>query len=124
LSVVQEYGVRLLDQIEQWEKGSQKHENIRLAMIAGNQREAEEMFPEFFKEPTGTGPTVVDLEAQAAADAFVADPEAAIDFTEVVWTPTTEEAYEEMVRLMTEAADEEEASGAGEPEVEQDREWV
>lgn len=82
-----------------------------MALITSGQREAEEVFPEYFKP----------IEADASADAIL-DPENGIDFSEVVYTETTEEQYQEYLRMMEEAEQDESASEAGEPE--HDGEWV
>ena len=111
--------VRILDQLSQWEKEKSARQAMLNALMASGKFDAATIFPEQFGPPTEE----VDASAQAAADAFVDDPEAAIDFSEVVWTPTTEEAYLEMVRLMEAAEDEDEADlMVGEPQ--QDGEWV
>jgi hypothetical protein len=112
----------MLDQLSQWEKEKTSRQAMLNALMASGKFDASTIFPEHF----GPGPEEVNASAQAAADAYVDDPEAAIDFSEVVWTPTTEEAYLEMVRLMEEAAGEDEDDETlpmvGEPQ--QDGEWV
>lgn len=82
-----------------------------MALVTSGQREAEDIFPEYFKP----------IEAEASADAIL-DPENGIDFTEVVYTETTEEQYQEYLRQMMEAEQSESEAQAGEPE--HDGEWV
>lgn len=94
--------------MDQWEKTSRDNRELRLALVAGGQRTPEEMFPEVF------GPA----ETTQVPEAFE-DPEAAIDFSGVVYEPMTEEAYQAYEALLMEAED-----GVSTEEVEQDAEWV
>lgn len=75
--------------IDQWEKNSREDREMRLALVAGGHRTPEEMFPERFGQAAETTPQ----------EAFE-DPEAALDFSEVIYESVSEEAYEEYERLL------------------------
>lgn len=97
--------------MDQKEKTSQEYRELRLALVAGGHREPEDMFPGFYPAAETT---------PESADA-IDDPESAIDFSGVVYTPMTEEAYAEYERLLMEEPNEI-SSEEGEPD--QDGEWI
>jgi len=75
--------------VDQWEKTSREDRELRLALVAGGHRTPEEMFP----------PEVGPAAETTTPEAFE-DPEAAIDFSGVIYESVSEEAYQEYERLL------------------------
>ena len=80
--------------------------------MASGRRDAEELFPEHFAPvEDGTGEVFED-------------PEAKIDFSEVVYTPMTEEAYAEYEALLFGAQADEDDGPLEVNGSQQEREWI